>query len=84
MKRLLITLNWHTSMFECMILGDSIATGIAQNRPECITYATVGVPMAHRLRINLQKVLYIKDYLVYNEFIRTKRCYELHSYYQHW
>lgn len=30
-------------MFECMILGDSIATGIASNRPECITYATVGV-----------------------------------------
>jgi lysophospholipase L1-like esterase len=30
-------------MFECMILGDSIATGIASNRPECIAYATVGV-----------------------------------------
>jgi hypothetical protein len=30
-------------MFECMILGDSIATGIAQHRPECLTYATVGV-----------------------------------------
>lgn len=30
-------------MFECLILGDSIATGIAQHRPECVAYATVGI-----------------------------------------
>lgn len=30
-------------MLECLILGDSIAVGIAQHRPECVAYATVGI-----------------------------------------
>lgn len=30
-------------MIECLILGDSIAVGVAQHRTECIAYATVGV-----------------------------------------
>jgi len=30
-------------MLECLILGDSIATGIAQYRPECVSYAQVGI-----------------------------------------
>jgi len=30
-------------MLECLILGDSIAVGIAQHRTECVTYATVGI-----------------------------------------
>lgn len=30
-------------MIECLILGDSIAVGIAQHRTECIAYATVGI-----------------------------------------
>lgn len=29
-------------MFECLILGDSIAVGVAQQRPECVSYAKVG------------------------------------------
>lgn len=29
-------------MLECLILGDSIAVGIAQHRPECAVYAKVG------------------------------------------
>ena len=30
-------------MIECLILGDSIAVGIAQHRPECSVYAKVGI-----------------------------------------
>lgn len=30
-------------MIDCLIMGDSIAVGIAQHRVECITYASVGV-----------------------------------------
>lgn len=29
-------------MFDCLILGDSIAAGVAQQRPECVAYAKVG------------------------------------------
>lgn len=29
-------------MLECLILGDSIAQGIANHRPECVEYAHVG------------------------------------------
>jgi lysophospholipase L1-like esterase len=43
-------------MLECMILGDSIATGIAKFRPECVSYAKVGINSydfnhLHRARI---------------------------------
>jgi lysophospholipase L1-like esterase len=30
-------------MIECLILGDSIAVGIAQHRPDCVTHAKVGI-----------------------------------------
>jgi lysophospholipase L1-like esterase len=30
-------------MLECLILGDSIAVGIAQHRPECVAYAKIGI-----------------------------------------
>ncbi len=30
-------------MLECMIIGDSIAVGVAQQRPECVAYATGGL-----------------------------------------
>lgn len=30
-------------MFECLILGDSIAKGISQVRPECIAYVQNGI-----------------------------------------
>ena len=29
-------------MFECMILGDSIAVGVARQRPDCVSYAVGG------------------------------------------
>ena len=30
-------------MLECLILGDSIAVGIAQQRPECVAYVKTGI-----------------------------------------
>jgi lysophospholipase L1-like esterase len=30
-------------MLECLILGDSIATGVAMHRKECVSYAQVGI-----------------------------------------
>jgi lysophospholipase L1-like esterase len=30
-------------MLECLILGDSIAQGIAQHRPECVAYVKTGI-----------------------------------------
>ena len=29
-------------MLECLILGDSIAVGVARERPECVSYSTGG------------------------------------------
>jgi lysophospholipase L1-like esterase len=29
-------------MLECLIIGDSIAVGVAQQRPECVSYSTGG------------------------------------------
>lgn len=30
-------------MLECLIIGDSIAVGIAQHRPDCVVYAREGI-----------------------------------------
>lgn len=30
-------------MLECLIVGDSIAVGVGQHRPECVTVAKVGI-----------------------------------------
>lgn len=30
-------------MFDCLILGDSIAVGIAKHRPDCVVHAQVGI-----------------------------------------
>ena len=30
-------------MLECLILGDSLAVGVGQVRPECATYAKIGI-----------------------------------------
>lgn len=30
-------------MLECLILGDSIAVGVSQYRPECVSYSKVGI-----------------------------------------
>lgn len=37
-------------MIDCMIIGDSIAVGIAQHRQECIAHATVGITVEGWMR----------------------------------
>lgn len=37
-------------MIDCLIIGDSIAIGVAQHRPECIAHATSGITSAGWLR----------------------------------
>lgn len=37
-------------MIDCMIIGDSIAVGIAQHRQECAVHATVGITTEAWLR----------------------------------
>jgi len=39
---MMYTLEWMT-MFECMIIGDSIAVGTANVRQECVSYSTGGL-----------------------------------------
>ncbi len=36
-------------MLECLILGDSIAVGVGQARPECVTRAIIGITSARFL-----------------------------------
>ena len=33
-------------MIECLIIGDSIAKGIATHRPDCVSYSKVGINSA--------------------------------------
>jgi lysophospholipase L1-like esterase len=42
-------------MLECLILGDSIAVGTAQVRPECVAYATGGLNSYQWLNKNIAK-----------------------------
>jgi lysophospholipase L1-like esterase len=44
-------------MLECLILGDSIAVGIAQHRPECVAYAKVGINSRNWVNQNITKEL---------------------------
>jgi lysophospholipase L1-like esterase len=44
-------------MLECLILGDSIAVGIAQHRPECIAYAKGGINSWQWVNKNITKDL---------------------------
>jgi hypothetical protein len=44
-------------MLECLILGDSIAIGIAQQRPECVVYAQVGINSKNWVNKNITKEL---------------------------
>ena len=51
-------------MLDCLILGDSIAQGIAQHRPECAVYAKVGINSRNWNNANLTKHLSAKVVLI--------------------
>jgi lysophospholipase L1-like esterase len=44
-------------MLECLILGDSIAVGVAQFRPECVAYAKGGINSRQWVNNNITKNL---------------------------
>ena len=47
----------NNNMLECLILGDSIAVGIQQQRPECKSYAQVGInSRAYNKKFNTRKL----------------------------
>jgi lysophospholipase L1-like esterase len=46
-------------MLECLILGDSIAVGTAQVRPECVSYSKGGINSYQWLNSNVGKSPYI-------------------------
>lgn len=46
-------------MLECLILGDSIAVGTAQVRPECVSYSKGGINSYQWLNANMGKSPYI-------------------------
>lgn len=43
-------------MLECLVMGDSIAVGIGQHRPECVTVAKVGINSPNWLKVNGNKL----------------------------
>ena len=43
-------------MFECLIVGDSIAVGIATARPECVAYAKGGINSYQWFNQNISKI----------------------------
>ena len=51
-------------MLDCLILGDSIAQGIAQHRHECVAYSKVGVNSHNWNNANLTKHLSAKVVLI--------------------
>jgi len=46
-------------MLECLILGDSIAVGTAQVRPECVSYSKGGINSHQWLNKNVDKSPYV-------------------------
>jgi lysophospholipase L1-like esterase len=46
-------------MLECLILGDSIAVGTAQARPECVRYSKGGINSYNWLNKNVGKSPYV-------------------------
>ena len=46
-------------MLDCLILGDSIAVGTAQARPECVSYSKGGINSYNWLNTNVGKSPYV-------------------------
>lgn len=44
-------------MLDCLILGDSIAVGVSQHRPECVAYAKSGINSKDWVNKNITKEL---------------------------
>ena len=51
-------------MLECLILGDSIAVGTAQFRPDCAVYAKSGINSHNWLNKNVDKNLTAKSVII--------------------
>lgn len=51
-------------MLECLIIGDSIAAGVAQHRPECVSHATVGITSRKWVDKNINKDLTAKTVII--------------------
>lgn len=69
-------------MLECLILGDSIAAGIAQYRPECVSYTQVGITSGAWNNKFLSKNLESKNTIISlgsNDYSAFKTFEELYS-----
>ena len=51
-------------MLDCLILGDSIAVGTAQARPECVSYSKGGINSYDWLNKNVGKSPYIAKHVI--------------------
>lgn len=51
-------------MLECLILGDSIAVGTAQFKPECVAYAKSGINSKQWLDKNIDKSPYVAKTII--------------------
>jgi lysophospholipase L1-like esterase len=69
-------------MLECLILGDSIAVGTAQFRPDCAVYAKSGINSHNWLNKNVDKNLTAKSVIISlgsNDHSGVKTFHELMS-----
>jgi hypothetical protein len=69
-------------MLECLILGDSIAVGISQYRPECAVYAQVGITSKNWNNKFLVKKLNAKTTVISlgsNDYSEAKTFQELYA-----
>jgi hypothetical protein len=64
-------------MIECLIVGDSIAVGLAKHRPECVAYAKGGINTYQFNRMYTDKVLQAKVVIISigsndHQYVKTK------------